>query len=316
MNREERVEKHLQRFDDWAKNQTGLSDRSRGNYRSSIKKFYMTSGISPIDPSELDKKKISQISDLLVTSVTSRSMKYGLKKYFDFLTIQASNVEAESNINFLYRKLGKMEFDPEEKDIGNKIMSRERVQVITGKAGEEDWELGLLYRMMYETATRASGMYLLEWRDVERTEWEGDKIGDHQIFISKERSKGETDGLVKISKQTLQDLQELKNLRDEKPGRKENVFFPEMTRMSVYQKMWRLTQGVEESTHWFRHSRLTHLGMYLYEQEGLDYDSIKGKLQRYARHEDSKTTEKFYIDLLKNKIMRKGENMAGYEVNW
>lgn len=313
---DEELEKHLEDFKSWGTNQGGSSSGSMKNYSSSVKKFYTTTGLKVIDPEKINQEKASQLTELLTTSISSRSMKYGLKKYFEFLSYLAPTMESQSRINFLEDKLKSMDFNVSERNIQNKVMSAERVGQLVNKAEETDEELELAYRMMYETATRASGMYLLEWRDVHRSEWGGEKLKDHEIFISKNRSKGKEDGVVRISDSTLSDLIQLKRDREEMPNRQEKVFFPEMTRESLYQKMWRVTKNVEESTHWFRHSRLTHLGMQMHQEEDLEYDTIKGRLQRYARHRDSKTTE-IYIEIVKKKITRKNSSMEKYrQVEW
>lgn len=309
--KKEELESHLEDVRSWMEGRLD-SQRSIDNYMSSIKRFYQETGIEPINPEELGEEDTARLNELLITSTTSRSMKFGLQKYFSYLSHVAPDMESESRIGFLRRKLEDMSFNVEERDIESKVISTDKVGKIVDKASSKEWELGVLYRMMYETATRASGMYLLEWRDVLREEYSGESLEPNELFISKDRSKGKENGVVQVTDTTYNQLMKLRNDRDQDLlGTTEKVFYPEMTRESVYKKMYRHTKDIEPSTHWFRHSRLTHLGMKMYEKENLGYDTILGKLQRYARHKDSKTTE-IYIDIVKKKVARKDEKMDKY----
>jgi len=309
---ETQIQEHIQKFQDWAKK--GVTDTSADNYSSSVKRFYKETG--RIQPIQLGTLELERITEEITEDVTSRSMKFGLKKYFDYLSMKSSSVENERTADFVIRKLAKLELEPDTKNRGNKVISANKVSEISDRANNIDAEFGLLIRMMYETGTRVSGMRWLLWKDVLRDQWRGDPLKPHQIFISKNRSKGEVDGIVEVSDRTLEELTRLREERN--PDMSDHVFFPKMTRPSVYQKVWRLFKPYPKNTtpHSFRHSRLTHLGLEMHQVEELDYPVIKERLKDYARHKQSETTE-IYIEIVKQKLRQENQNMDRYRsVEW
>jgi integrase len=309
-----KLDNHLEEFEHWAKK--SVSETSAKNYTTTVKGFYKNSKRKNVLELDGDDDSIEEISGDIADHVSSRSMKFGLKKYLDWLSLKASSVQSERTAEFLKKKIDKVPIEQSKSDVESKVISGTTLAKVCGEAGETDEELGVMLRMMYETGSRFSGMNRLLWRDVWRTEFSGEQLEDHQVFISKDRSKGKVDGVVEISDRTLKEIQQLENKKD--PGKSEQVFFPEMTNPSTYQKAWRFfdMHWPEYSTHFFRHSRLTHLGLEMYEEEGLDYPTIKERLRRYGRHKNSDTTE-IYIEIVKNKLAQKNQNMAQYrQVSW
>lgn len=306
------VQNHIDDFQEWAAN--GVSESSAANYASSVKRFYKETGRDQVI--QLGKLNLNRVTEEITEDVTSRSMKFGLKKYFDYLSLKAVDIENERTSDFILRKLTKLDKEPDTSNRENKVISADKVSEICSKAQDKDDEFGLFMRMMYETATRVSGMRWLLWKDVVRDQWRGDDLEPHQIFISKDRSKGKEDGIVEVSDQTLKELNQLQEPRN--PDMNDYVFFPDMTRPSVYQKVWRLFKPYPKNTtpHSFRHSRLTHLGLEMHQVEQLEYPVIKERLKDYARHKNSETTE-IYIQIVKRKLREKNQNMERYrKVDW
>jgi integrase len=244
-------------------------------------------------------------------------MKYGLNKYLFFLDTDANSIEGRSKINFLRTTLDRLEFDDDpDTNVGEKVIRLSRVKTICSAAEAKDSELGLFLKMMYETGTRASGMKLLLWKDVHREAWQGEPLAETDIFIDHRRSKSKNDGVVTVSDATYQRLEQVHAERD--PAPEDLVFFPDLKRDSVYKKVWRFFDQnfAEETPHYFRHSRLTHLAMQMYEEDDLNYATIKERLRNYARHESAETTE-LYIELAKQKIQQRSGILENHrEVDW
>lgn len=305
---------HLEKFQAWVEKNS--SQNTAKNYHSTVKGFYTrTRRQKPIKLGS-DEQELEKLSNDLIEYVNSKSMLYGLKKYMDWRSLKSHKFEEQRTAQFIKNKLDQIELNPDKRDIETKLISADTLTQVCLDAGKTDEELGLMLRMMYETAARFSGMNRLTWKDVNREEYSGEELKPHQIFISKDRSKGSVNGVVEISDRTLRELKGLQDERD--PHRDDQVFFPELTNASTYQKAWRFfdTHWSEYSTHYLRHSRLTHLGLQMHEVEGLDYSNIKERLRRYARHEDSSTTE-IYIEIVKNKLAQKNQDMEKYRsVQW
>ncbi|MFB6209624.1 MAG: tyrosine-type recombinase/integrase [Candidatus Nanohaloarchaea archaeon] len=310
----EQLDNHLDNFHNWAKK--SIEESSADNYKTTVKGFYRNSNRdTPIQLTD-NETRIEQVSEDIANHITSRSMKFSLKKYFNWLSLQATSVQKERTASFLKNKINKVPIEESKSDIENKVISAETLAQVTKEADQTDTELGLMLRMMYETGARFSGMNRLLWRDVHRQEFRGEQLEPHQVFISQDRSKGKVDGVVEISDQTLTQLQELENEREADPS--QQVFYPEMKNQSTYQKAWRFFDNnwPEYSTHYFRHSRLTHLGLKMHEEENLDYPAIKERLRRYARHKQASTTE-IYIEIVKDKLAQKNQDMEKYRsVSW
>lgn len=308
------LDQNIQQFQKWA--EKSVKESSAKNYATTVRGFYRNADREEKIKLNAEDKYIEKISNDIANHITSESMKYGMKKYLDWLSLKAPDIESERTAEFLKKKIDKVPIENTKEDVENKVISADTLTQVCKKAGQKQGELGLMFRMMYETGARFSGMNRLLWRDVERTEFSGEQLKPHQVFISKKRSKGKIDGVVEISDTTLQDLNEIKEERN--PGQDEQVFFPDLTNPSTYQKAWRFFDDnwPEYSTHYFRHSRLTHLGLQMYDEENLDYSSIKERLRRYARHKSSDTTE-IYIEIVKNKLAQKNNNMEKYRtVDW
>lgn len=300
------LEDHIQTFE----NTLNLSPRSVDNYTSSVKRFYRLTGrTDPIDPTKLNEVSTSRLAEELSEHITSQSMKYALLKYFDWLQQRAPSVEAERTILFFRNKVEKNDPGTNSRDIGEKVLSSDKVKEIVKTAptyvNSGGDQVRLLLQLMYDTATRISGMIWLEWQDVKREEYAGEPLDDLEMLIHQDRSKSETSGIVELSPATRQLLEEHED-RIPSTDPETKVFFPDLAERSVYQKIYRCFKkaaaecGVPDaSMHWFRHSQLTHLGMEMREA-GQDYAQIKERLRRYGRHKQADTTE-VYIKILKQK---------------
>jgi integrase len=256
------------------------------------------------------------VVDDLSTHVSSNSMKAGLRKYLGYRGFHATTIEEQRTAQFLREKVGRIDIAESPRDVESKVLPTDTVAQVCRDADEKNRELSLMLRMMYETATRFSGVNNLLWKDVWRDQFSGESLNQHQVLISKDRSKGKVDGVVEVSDHTRQRLQELTDDRD--PDADDLVFFPDLKRPSVYTKAWRHFDTYADNivTHSFRHSRLTHLGLEMYENEGLEYGQIKERLRNYARHTSADTTET-YIEIVKEKIRQRSDVMADYRnVKW
>lgn len=313
------VHHHIQTFQD----SLDLSDRSIRNYTSCVKRFYRLTGRDqPIDPNNLENISTSRLAEELSEHINSQSMKYGMLKYFDWLQERAPSVESERTILFFRHKIENKSPKSQSRDIGEKVLSSEKCKEIIRTAPKEvndrPEDGRLLLRMMYDTATRISGMIWLEWQDVWREEYAGEALGPNELLIHRDRSKSETSGIVELEPETLNLLQAYED-RVTPSNAHANVFFPEMTERSVYQKIYRCFKTAAEkcgvpdaSTHWFRHSRLTHLGVGMLD-DGKDYAQIKERLRQYGRHKQAETTE-IYISILKQK---RTESISKYSpISW
>lgn len=313
------LEDHIQTF----RNTLDLSPRSINNYTSSVKRFYRLTGRNqPIDPKHLDDISTSRLAEELSEHITSQSMKYAMLKYFDWLQQRAPSVQSERTILFFRNKVEKKDPGTESRDIGEKVLSSDKVKEIVKTAptyvNDGRDQVQLLLQLMYDTATRISGMIWLEWQDVWREEYAGEKLADHELLIHQDRSKSETSGIVELGPATRQLLDDHED-RVTPTDAETNVFLPDLAERSVYQKIYRCFKkaaaecGVPDaSMHWFRHSQLTHLGMEMRE-DGQDYAQIKERLRRYGRHKQADTTE-IYIKILKQK---KAGSISQYRtVSW
>lgn len=312
------LESHLDNFKEWMENSDNKTgEKSVENYYTTVRGFYRNTGRKqPIDLTNDSDEYLEELSHDIANHITSRSMKFGLKKYLSWISLQTSSFQAEKTAGFMREKIGRVPLDQDQQDVESKVIAGQTLGSVCRKAEETDNQLGIMLRMMYESASRFSGMNRLLWRDVWRNEFSGEELEAHQVYISKERSKGKVNGVVEISDQTLSDLEKMADERN--PDRNEQVFFPEMTNPSTYQKAWRFFDNhyQEYSTHYFRHSRLTHLGMQMHEEEGMEYPEIKEKLRRYARHKNSDTTE-LYTEIVKDKLAQRNQDMAKYrKVDW
>lgn len=326
----ETVSEHLKRWKSWAENSDKVGDSSVSNYYSSIRRFYRKSGIEqPIDPDNMvesvadedeeNSVSMERVSNHLTTDITSRSMKYGVKKYLVFLDADAASIQGRTKVNFLKSTLDRLEFEDNTTDkdeVGKKVVPFKRVRTICEEAEEKEDELGLLTKMMYETGTRASGMKLLLWKDVLRKTFRGEKLGKNDVFISSNRSKSKSDRIVNISDSTLSRLKQIYDERD--PDPLDRVFYPDLKRDSVYRKVWRFFDREEwgETPHYFRHSRLTHLTVSMYEEDDKPLGEVKEEVKDYAGHEQMETTE-IYIELAEEKIKAKERTMSNKrDVEW
>lgn len=308
------MQQHIDSFQNWCEKST--SENTAENYATVVQGFYKRiEEDQEISLTEEDQY-YERISNAIANKITSNSMKFGLKKYLDWRALKSLSVQAERTAEFLKRKIDRVEIVTDSKDIESKVIAPQLVVKIVDEANEIDEEFGLMLRMMYETGSRFSGMNQLLWKDVFREQWRGETLDDTQVFISKTRSKGKVDGTTRISTATLDQVKQM--YQERQADSDDLVFLPEMQRRSVYQKAWRLFDQYPEdtTTHSFRHSRLTHLGLKMYEENGLDYPVVKERLKNYARHAQGETTED-YIDLVKKKIQQKNQDLSKYTtVDW
>ena len=313
------VEDHIKKFGE----SLDLADRSVTNYTSCVKRFYrLTNRRTPIEPSNMDDISTSRLAEELSESISSQSMKYGMLKYFDWLQQRAPSIESERSLLFFRRKIEKQEPETQSRDIGEKVLSSDKCKEIINTAPSEvndrPQDMRLLLQLMYDTATRISGMMWLEWQDVWREEYAGDPLSDCELLIHQDRSKSETSGIVELDSETADMLHQYEE-RIGPSDAYQKVFFPDLTERSTYQKVYRCFKAAakicgvpDASTHWFRHSRLTHLGVGMH-KKNKHYAQIKERLRRYGRHKQAETTE-IYISILKQK---RAENISKYSpISW
>lgn len=313
------VETHLEQFYDWL----SLKPRSKDNYVGRVRSFYYHTGRdTPITPTDLESINETALTDELIEQISCESDKWALKKYFDWLQLRAPSPEIERTTLFFKNKIDSAELNVDSRDLDEKVLSLEKVRELCLKTPQrlqtDNEQARLLLQLMYETGTRISGMLWLEWQDIWREEWAGRKLDNTELVIHHERSKSKESGIVELSQDTVQRLKNHET-RIEPDDASEKVFFSHMRERSAYQKIYRnfKSQAAEigvpdASPHWFRHSRLTHLGLQMLE-EGKSYPEIKERLRRYGRHKSSETTE-IYIKILKN---RKAESVSQYSnISW
>lgn len=270
------IESDLQEF----KENIDVSSNSLDNYVSSLRKFYSSLDRStPIEP----ESNIDKVSTHLEIFVTSRSMKYALLKYFKFKEDQAESYEGIGKMRFLIKMLKRLEY--EDTEVEDKVLKKSRIDAICNQA---EGELNLLLRVMYETATRVSGVRFMKWKDLDRKEFKGEPLTPTQIHVSSDRSKSKIDGVVEISEDSKDRLEHLREKRC--PTQEEYIFFPDIKRDSVYRKIWRHFSQ-PETPNYFRHSRLTHLAIEIHKNENIPYELVREKVRKYARHKDSDSTE-------------------------
>ena len=314
------VQQEIQKFREYLETQTDSEDTIK-NYVSSVKRYYRLNKLDrPINPSRFvyleDKEEMreqegtdrevevglhrdyDELFKSLDTTITSRSMKYGVKKYYEYLKSQSSRRLTRLNLSEILEKLGNLEIHQEDNN-NDKYLTQGKVKQFMAEAEEKDPEFGTLLRMMYETGARASGMTNIQWRDVEMEQRDGKDLEKTDVFLSKTRTKGKVNGIVYITEETYNQLQELKENREPEP--KDVVFYPDMTRGSLYNKIWRHFEDTDASPHSFRYTRLIDLGIKLHEREGLSYESLLGKVSKYARHKDTDTT-KIYVEKVEDII--------------
>lgn len=318
-----KIEADLDKFQKYMEKEK-LKKRTIHKYLEGVRSFYRGSEyITTIKPSEIADHEennripsVKNLSDNISLLVNNRAYAYGLQKYFHYLEKQATDIQGQRNASFLREKIDPGHIVQKESDIESKVVSAGRVKIICAEAEETHPELGLMLRMMYETATRSSGMIQLLWKDFERSSWAGEDLEDHQIFIDSDRSKSKDSGVVEVSDKTLNQVRDLKE-KHEDIDKDDRVFFPGMTPASVYDKMWRhFNDTGEETTHFFRHSRLTHMGLRMFEEEDMNYPTIRDNLRQYARHKKGETTE-VYIDIVKKKVRQKNNDLEKYrKVDW
>lgn len=313
------IEDHLGKFRDWL----DLADTSIQTYITCLRTFYERSGRdTPVPHTDFTERQIGVIADDISQHTTSKSMQAALKKYFDWLQERTPAQDDERTIIFLRNKVESTNPSTSSSDISEKVVSSDMVeqlcQAVPRNMRRDQREARLFLQFMYDTATRFSGTNWLEWQDVWREEYAGEKLDDTEIVIHSDRSKSHDSGVVEIMPGTLQLLQQHEQQVSPTHG-SEQVFFPNMTDDSVYQKIYRNMKSVGQdigipdvSPHWFRHSRLTHLGLEMLEG-GKSYPEIKERLRQYGRHRSGETTE-IYIKILKE---RRSERVSKYSpVTW
>ena len=313
------VEKHLSKFQDWL----SLKPRSKENYLGRVRSFYYHTGRdTPITPESLASINELALTDQLIEQISCESDKYALKKYFDWLQLRAPSPDIERTTLFFKNKIDSAEVNVDSRDVGEKVLSLEKVQdlcrQVPSQMQSDQEQVRLMLQMMYETGTRISGMLWLEWQDVWREEWGGTQLDDTELVIHKKRSKSKKSGIVEMTGDTVERLDRHEQRMDS-AAPDERVFLNHIQEDSAYERVYRhfKNRGAEigvpdVSPHWFRHSRLTHLGLQMREEDK-SYPEIKERLRRYGRHKSSETTE-IYIKILKN---RKAESISQYStVSW
>lgn len=315
----EEIETHLNNFHDWL----SLRPRSKDKYTEHIRSFYHHTGRdTPLNPQTFTDLDKAILTDDLTQHISCRTDKFALKKYFDWLQLRSPTPEAERTILFFKNKVDGAEISPDERNIDEKVLSVQRVrdlcEQIPANMRTDQQETRLVLQMMYDTATRISGMLWLEWQDVWREEYAGDVLADNELLIHHDRSKSKKSGIVELSDDTVRRLEKHEQQIDPDNPR-QRVFYSGIKEASAYQKIYRnfkntaKEKGVPDaSPHWFRHSRLTHLGLQM-RADGKSYPAIKERLRKYGRHRSGETTE-IYIKILKN---RKTESVQKYStISW
>ena len=307
------IETHIENFRTWL--QSRATDDTARLYTSCLEAFYRNHNLSrPIDPENptLTVKEKGENNDTISLNeaipqfITNSSKKYALNKYFEWLRERTPSAEEEQTIVFLKNKIQSATPSTTQDDIEEKVISPQKVVDIINAVdyvtNSSPWETMLAFQFMYETAARRKEVAEIEWRDILIEELNEVQLSDTEVVIRSERSKSASTGIVEISEETASKLDQHRKDAD-CPARDDRVFFADMKLSSARQKLYKEFKkaarhaNTDASPHWFRHSRLTHLGRGMLQEEH-DYPYVKERLRRYARHESADTTE-IYIELLK-----------------
>lgn len=320
-----------QGFREWLSEQTN-SEKTYHDYLSYVKGMYVKGSADyGIDrPLTLTDEEEFNIADELMSDyIGSQATEYGVRKYLEYL-IEERDYEEKKNARLLKEQLkgkGDKGKSRSRKDkIGSKVRSKAKVRTIYRQAPEHTAtlrkdELYLFLRLMYDTAARVGDVQRLKWRD-----YDGDYMGKSlkdkpkRMKIEAARSKSEETGVAHLKPKTAELLKEhrefVQNSDDYSDDPGKYIFFQNRnTRKRNYRRIRRAfraggkdagipLEGKEKDedfgTHNFRHSRLTHLGRAMLEDDDKDYSysEVRERLRRYARHQDPSTTE-VYIEILK-----------------
>jgi len=313
-------------FHDWFKDRTD-SDKTLEDYTAYVKGFYRSiyKRKGQDQPIEIDSNsKLSEAETDMKQYVGSRATEYGIRKYLNYLE-DVRGIAETRNAQLLDNMLqgyGKREDNRSRKEkIGSKVRSRDKIETIIETAPDhtntlDEDELQLFLRVMYETAGRVGDIQRLLWGDVVQEELHGSELEDQQIVINAQRSKSEESGSVTLSDETFEALMEHRSQDGVDDDPDEFVFFQDRnSRMQNYHRIRRSVRaGGKEAgipvendddfgTHNFRHSRLTHLGRQMLEDDerDLEYSAVKERLRTYARHKNASDTET-YIEILKERF--------------
>jgi len=312
-------------FFDWFSEKTDSTDTLE-DYSAYVKGFYTKThartGIE--EPVQLETDQdLNQVKSQMKRYIGSRATEYGLRKYLEYLQNMRGMQETRHAklLDDMLQGVGKKNQNRSRKEkIGAKVRSREKVETIIETAPDhtttlDEDELQLFLRVMYETAGRVGDVQRLLWGDVDKENLHGNELDENEIVIDAQRSKSKESGSVRLSDGTLQRLQEHRERDDIDDGPDQFVFFQDReSRDKNYRRIRRAFRGAGKEagipvkndtdfgTHNFRHSRLTHLGRQMLEDEerDLDYSTVRERLRSYARHIRAEDTE-VYIDLLKEK---------------
>lgn len=226
------VSDHVDEWGNRAKNNPDISNSSVSNYKHSVLKFYRTSEFDhPIEPKNFNIKNDTPcgnpkiISRRLSTEITSRSQKYGVKKYLESLYTKKLSFRKRSMLRELIHQIDSMNYADKSISSSERIRNKEILKDICKEIENQNTELGLMSKTMYETASRAVGMKFLLWKDVWKPKYNGRNLSNQEIFIHKHRSKSSESRVVKVSSKLRKELE--KNRRREKPRTRGLCFLPE-----------------------------------------------------------------------------------------
>jgi len=297
-----------------------LSDKTVEDYTIYIKGFYKdrlnTTGVDTGIIRLSGEAEFMEARKAMKEFIDSRATEYGLKKYCEFLDDRADSYEEVINAHRLKDEIhgtGKKSQQQSKKSkVKKKILPFDKVKKIVQNAPNHTetlppTELELFLQVMYETAGRVGDILQLQWHDIGREELGAKDLDETELVIAAERSKSKNDGVVEIESSTLDRVQRHKQQRGS-PGSGERVFFADEPDLKkLYNRIaYAFNTAAEDdadhphaTTHWFRHSRLTHLGQKML-ADGKSYPEVKERLRKYGRHDSSDVTET-YIEVLKDK---------------
>jgi integrase len=319
------IEQEILDFYDWFSDKTDSTDTLE-DYTAYVKGFYVkTHGRTGIEhPVQLETDQdLNQVKSQMKRYIGSRATEYGLRKYLDYLQDMRGIQETRNAklLDDMLQGVGKKNQNRSRKEkIGAKVRSREKIETIIETAPDhtntlDEDELELFLRVMYETAGRVGDVQRLLWGDVDRENLHGNELDQNEIVIDAQRSKSKESGSVRLSDETMQRLREHRKKDEIDDGPDQFVFFQDReSKDKNYRRIRRsFRSGGKEAgipinsdedfgTHNFRHSRLTHLGRQMLEDEerDLNYSTVRERLRSYGRHKNVDDTE-VYIELLKEK---------------
>mgnify|MGYP006266732861 CR=1 FL=1 len=318
--------KEIEAFNDWLSEKTD-SDKTLEDYTTYVRGFYTQSHerTGRKRPLELfTDKQVDEAKEEMRIYIGSRATEYGLKKYLSYLS-NTRNTKEGRRAKYLkdeINELGKQKDNRSSLDkVGAKVRSESVIKDVIKYAPDRTnslpaEELKYFLKLMYESAGRVGDVQRLEWRDIDRKGFRGQDLEKTEFVVKSDRSKSAEDGKVRMSESTLQWLQNHREKEDVDDSPTDSIFFQNSdTRKQNYRRIRRAVIGAgvdagiigkrdeatqeDWGTHNFRHSRLTHLGIEMLEDDERDLSKpeVKERLRKYGRHKNLEDTE-VYIKII------------------